>query len=171
MIASIWNVNNIPYTAENLVMTSVAGQLMSTNLTKTVREEEGAAYSPHGYGRLTYTFEPELTVTASFGIDPSKKERVCELTAQALEGMAESVNEEDLNKIKEYLLKNIESSERENSYWLGAMQTYALHGVDKNSEYRKIVSGLTPAKIQEFVKKVKKQGNRVQFLMLPPAEK
>ena len=171
MIASIWNVNNIPYTAENLVMTSVAGQLMSTNLTKTVREEEGAAYSPHGYGRLTYTFEPELTVTASFGIDPSKKERVCELTAQALEGMAESVNEEDLNKNKEYLLKNIESSERENSYWLGVMQTYALHGVDKNSEYRKIVSGLTPAKIQEFVKKVKKQGNRVQFLMLPPAEK
>ena len=169
MLASIWNVNNIPYKAENIVMASITGQLMSTNLTKTVREEEGAAYSPSGYARLTYTFEPQLQVTASFGFDSGKKERVCELTAQALEGLAQKVNEEDLNKIKEYLLKNIDSSERENSYWLGTMQTYSLYGVDRNSDYRKIVSELTPASVQKFVKKIMKPGNRIQYVMMPPA--
>lgn len=170
MLASIWNVDNIPYTAENIVKASVVGQLMSTNLTNSVREDEGAAYSPHGRAVMAYSYKPELTVQAAFGIDPTKKDKVCDLTTAALEDMTTNVKEEELNKIKEYLLKNIESVERENSYWSGAMQTYLLNGVDKNSNYREIVSGLTPASISEFVKEIIKPGNRIQYLMLPPAK-
>ena len=167
MLASIWNVNTVPYTAENIVMTSIVGQLMSTNLTNSVREDEGAAYSPHGYGSISYTYEPELTIQAAFGIDPSKKEKVCQLTAKALEGMTEDVKEEELNKVKEFMLKRVEQNEHENSYWAGAMQSVLMYNVDKTAGYREIVGGLTPDSIKKFVKEIVKPGNRIQYVMMP----
>ena len=170
MLASIWNVNTIPYTPENIIKANVVGQLMSTNLTNSVREDEGAAYSPHGRASMTYTYEPVLLVQAAFGIDPTKKDKVCELTAKALEEMADNVKEEELNKVKEYLLKTIDQNERENNYWLGLMDNYLDHNIDKAEGYRDIVNGLTPASIQEFVKLIIAPGNRIQYLMLPPAK-
>lgn len=169
-LASIWKVNTIPYTAENIIKANVVGQLMSTNLTNSVREDEGAAYSPHGRASMSFTHKPVLTVQASFGIDPTKKDKVCELTTKALEDMATNVKPEELNKIKEFLLKRVEQNEHENNYWVSAMQTLLLYNVDKASDYRKIVNGLTPESIQKFVKDIIKPGNRIQYLMIPPAK-
>ncbi len=168
--AGIWHTNKIAYTAENSVMASIVGQLMSTNLTNTVREDEGAAYSPHASASLDLSFEPELVVQATFGIDSKKKDRVCELTTKALTDLSTSVKEEELNKIKEYMLKAIDQNEHENRYWLNAMHAYLKTGVDRNAGYRELVNGLTPAKIQDFTKKILSAGNRIQFVMLPPAE-
>ena len=168
--AGIWHTNKIAYTAENSVMASIVGQLMSTNLTNSVREDEGAAYSPHASASLDMSFEPELVVQASFGIDPKKKDRVCELTTKALTDLSTNVKEEELNKIKEYMLKAIDQNEHENRYWLNVMYAYLNTGVDRNAGYRDIVKGLTPAKIQDFTKKILAAGNRIQFVMLPPAE-
>ena len=170
MLASIWNVNNIPFTPENIIKASVVGQLMSTNLTNSVREDEGAAYSPHAYASMSYSFEPSLTVQAAFGIDATKKDKVCQLTTAGLEDLIKEVKEEELNKVKEYMLKTIDQSERENRYWMGAMQTYLLYNVDKTAGYRDIVSGLTPASISEFVKQIVAPGNRIQYVMMPPAK-
>ena len=170
MLASIWKVNTIPYTPENIIKASVVGQLMSTNLTNSVREDEGAAYSPHAYASMNYSYEPVLAVQASFGIDASKKEKVCQLTAEGLESLTKDVKDEELNKVKEYMLKSIEQKEHENRYWLDVMDAYLDHNIDKATGYRDIVSGLTPASINEFVKLILAPGNRIQYLMLPPAK-
>lgn len=170
MLASIWSVNTIPYTAENIVKANIVGQLMSTNLTNSVREDEGAAYSPHGRALMSYSYMPELLVQAVFGIDPAKKDKVCDLTTKALEDMATEVKAEELNKIKEFLLKRIEQNEHENNYWVGAMQTLLSYNVDKASASRETINAITPESIQEFVKEIIKPGNRIQFLMLPPAK-
>lgn len=170
MYAAIWNTNNIPYTPENIIKASIVGQLMSTNLTNSVREDEGAAYSPHASASLNMSFEPALVVQAVFGIDANKKEKVCELTTKALTDLSTAVKEEDLSKVKEYMLKAIDQNEHENRYWLSTMQTNLLTGVNRNAGYRDIVSGLTPAAVQDFVKQILASGNRIQFVMLPPAE-
>lgn len=170
MYAAIWNTNKIPYTPENSLKASIVGQLMSTNLTKSVREEEGAAYSPHASASLDMTFEPMLVVQAVFGMDANKKEKVCELTTKALTDLSTAVQEEELNKVKEYMLKAIDQNEHENGYWSGIMRTYLAIGVDRNTGYRDTVNAITPEKIQEFVKQILASGNRIQFLMLPPKE-
>lgn len=167
MLASIWNVNNIPYTVENIVKASVVGQLMSTNLTNSVREDEGAAYSPHASAAMSYSYQPQLVVQGAFGIDPTKKDKVCDLTIKALEEMQTNVKAEDLDKVKEYMLKRIEQNEHENNYWLTVMDSYLDYKLDRNSTYRDIVNGLTPASMQDFVKKIVKPGNRIQYLMVP----
>ena len=50
------------------------------------------------------------------------------------------------------------------------MRTYLSTGVDRNAGYRDIVNGLTPEAIQDYVKLILKPGNRIQYLMLPPAK-
>ena len=169
--AGIWTTNQIEYTAENSIMASIVGQLMSTNLTNTVREQEGAAYSPHASASLDKTFEPMLIIQAVFGIDANKKDKVCELTTKALTDLSTSVKEEELNKVKEYMLKAIDQNEHENRYWMNVMRAYLNTGVDRNASYRDIINGLTPEKIQNFTKQILASGNRIQFIMLPPAEK
>ena len=84
--------------------------------------------------------------------------------------MATEVKAEELNKIKEFLLKRIEQNEHENNYWVGAMQTLLSYNVDKASASRETINAITPESIQEFVKEIIKPGNRIQFLMLPPAK-
>ena len=168
--AGLWTTNKIAYTTENSIMTSIVGQLMSTNLTNTVREQEGAAYSPHASASLDMTFEPSLVVQAVFGCDASKKEKVCELSTKALTDLSTDVKAEELSKIKEYMLKAIDQNEHENRYWMNIMRAYLNTGVDRNTGYRDIVNGITPEKIQNFVKQILASGNRIQFLMLPPAE-
>lgn len=170
ILASIWNATNIPYTPENIIKAGVVGQLMSTNLTYSVREDEGAAYSPHASAAMNYSHEPFVIVQAAFGIDPSKKDKVCELTVKALEDMTTNVKEEELNKVKEYLLKTIDQNEQENRYWLTLMDAYLDYNIDRAEGYRDIVNGLTPASIQEFVKLIIAPGNRIQYMMLPPAK-
>lgn len=170
MYAAIWETNTIPYNAENALKTSIVGQLMSTNLTNSVREDEGAAYSPHASGAMNLSFEPSVVIQAAFGIDPTKKEKVCELTTKALTDLSTAVKVEELNKIKEYMLKAIDQNEQENRYWSNTMRTYLSTGVDRNAGYRDIVNGLTPEAIQDYVKLILKPGNRIQYLMLPPAK-
>ena len=169
--AGIWTTNQIEYTAENSIMASIVGQLMSTNLTNTVREQEGAAYSPHASASLDKTFEPMLIIQAVFGINANKKDKVCELTTKALTDLSTSVKEEELNKVKEYMLKAIDQNEHENRYWMNVMRAYLNTGVDRNASYRDIINGLTPEKIQNFTKQILASGNRIQFIMLPTAEK
>ena len=119
---------------------------------------------------MSYSYIPELFVQAVFGIDPAKKDKVCDLTTKALEDMATEVKAEELNKIKEFMLKRIEQNEHENNYWVGAMQTLLSYNVDKASASRETINAITPESIQEFVKEIIKPGNRILFLMLPPAK-
>ena len=76
-----------------------------------------------------------------------------------------------MNKVKEYMLKAIDQNEHENRYWMNVMRAYLNTGVDRNASYRDIINGLTPEKIQNFTKQILASGNRIQFIMLPPAEK
>lgn len=166
MLAMTWTAN-LPYTEENRILSSVAGQLMSTQLLENIREDEGAAYSPHARGVQQNTYEPKVVISTNFGLNPDKAQKSTQLTIKSLEGLADNVKAEDLNKIKEYLLKQITENENENSYWVSAMREYDVNGIDANSTYRNIVNSLTPATVQKFIKNVVAQGNRITVIMIP----
>lgn len=166
MLAMTWFAK-MPNTLENRLKASVAGQLMSTELLNSVREDEGAAYSPHARGMLRNNYDSEAIISASFALNPDKREKSTKLTIDALENLAKNVKPEELAKVKEYMLKQIEEDEHDNSYWLDAMDTYATDGLDKNTTYRSIINGLTPDSMQKFIASLIKQGNRSEIIMLP----
>lgn len=166
MLAMTWSAN-IPYSPENKIKASVAGQLMSTQLLESVREDEGAAYSPYARGSQNKTYDSKVNITSSFGLNPDKADKSIQLTINALEGLAKNVKVENLNKVKEYMLKQIDENEHENDYWNSVMRDFDMNNIDINSNYRSIIKGLTPESMQQFIQQVISQGNRSTVIMMP----
>ena len=166
MLAMVWTAD-IPYTVENKLKANIAGQLMSNNLLASVREDEGAAYSPYAQGSASKGLDEEAVIQAVFGLNPDKYKSSEALTIKALEDLTTTLPEAELNKIKEFMLKQAKTNILENSYWLRVVNEFVTEGFDNHTGYTEAVSALTPAQIQEFVKEVLKQGNRFEMLMLP----
>jgi zinc protease len=74
-------------------------------------------------------------------------------------------NDENLNKIKEYLLKSHKENLKENSYWLNVLSEKYWTGVDLDTEYEKILNDITKDDIRNFTRYILKQNNIKSILM------
>ena len=83
---------------------------------------------------------------------------------------AEGPSEENLAKIKEYMLKTFKDDQKENGYWLNNLVEYYSNGIDNTKDYEAIVSGITVKDVQEFANSLFKQGNKATIIMTVPEE-
>jgi zinc protease len=81
---------------------------------------------------------------------------------------AEGPSEENLAKIKEYMLKTFKDNQKENSYWLNNLVDYHCNGIDNTKDYEAIVSGITVKDVQKFANSLFKQGNKATIIMTVP---
>lgn len=165
MLAMVWSLD-LPYTLENKIKINVAGQLMATELLNSVREDEGAAYSPYAVGGVDRGYKDSGVIQTAFGLNPAKAERSTQVTIECLEKLAKDVKESELAKIKEYLLKNYKVNVEENKYWLGRLEDYVEDGIDTHTDYEKAVETLTVKGMEEFISQIV-NANRFKLLMMP----
>lgn len=96
------------------------------------------------------------------------------MTEIVYQGVEKMVNEgpkaEDLQKVKEYMLRSHEESLKQNGYWMGEMMNYVLYGEDNDAIYVDTVNGITAADIQEMARQIFKSGNRIEVGMTSPME-
>ena len=166
IFSMLWHADK-PNTLENRIMASITGQIMSNNLLASVREDEGAAYSPMSRGYLNHDVNDYVIVRTAFSLNPDKYKTSEELTTKALETLAYSIPDSELAKMKEYMLKQIEENVKENSYWMHIIENNEVEGIDSHTQYRDIVKNVTTKDIQKFVKEILEQGNCIEILMLP----
>lgn len=166
MLAMIWNVD-MPYTLENKVKISVAGQLMANELLNSVREDEGAAYSPYSIGFIDRTYKDDALIQTAFALNPNKSDKSEATTIHCLETLASEVKSEELSKMKEYMLKKFDENAVENGWWIGTLQDYVVESVDGYSTYKDAVNSLTTEGMRDFIAKIVASGNRFELLMLP----
>ena len=74
---------------------------------------------------------------------------------------------EDVQKVKENLLKTYTENLRENSWWSGSMESYYHNKINYVDDYKSTVESLTPALIQSTLKKLVDQGNILEVVMKP----
>ncbi len=166
MIAMIWNMD-MPKTLKNKVLCSVAGQLMANELLNSVREDEGAAYSPYSTGSLDRTYKDVAMINTIFGLNPDKYKTSESMTIKSLETLTKDIPAAELKKMQEYMLKTFDENIHENGYWLGTLQTYVVDGIDMYTDYKSTVENLTTNEVENFVNALVKSGNRFELLMLP----
>lgn len=96
------------------------------------------------------------------------------MTAIVYQGVENIVNNgpkaEDLQKVKEYMLRSHEESLKQNGYWLNEMVNYVLYGDDNDAIYIDTVNSITAADIQEMARQIFKSGNRIEVGMTSPME-
>ncbi len=75
------------------------------------------------------------------------------------------VEQEDFDKVIEYMNKNYTQNLKENGYWLSAINNRYLLGKDMHTTYKTALDSVTPEKINEFMKEIFTQGNKVEVIM------
>ena len=114
---------------------------------------------------------PAPTVQIQLPTAPEKRERMTAIVYQGVENMVNNgPKAEDLQKVKEYMLRSHEESLKQNGYWMSEMMNYVLYGEDNDAIYVDTVNGITAADIQEMARQIFKSGNRIEVGMTSPME-
>jgi zinc protease len=81
------------------------------------------------------------------------------------------VDADQLAKVKEYMLKQIDVDAKTNSYWVGTITTFKDYGMDVHTDYKKAVEALTVENVRDFLNNViLKSGNHTEVIMTPEAK-
>jgi zinc protease len=75
--------------------------------------------------------------------------------------------EADFNKVKEFMNKKYSENIKQNSYWLGMLDTYYYYGEDNHSDYLATLNAITMDDVKEFVKELLAQENEIVVVMMP----
>ncbi len=162
----VFELGKIPYSAKNRLVAMAAGDILSTRLLDTVREDMGAVYSiwaTAGMSRIA--FENNTTIQSSFPMKPEMRQQVFDFIAQELKNMESNVTSAELAKVVEIAVKDRKAAEEKNNELLNAMSGEAINGIDTFTDAIEIYQNMTVEDIQNFMKEMNAQGNyRVIFL-------
>lgn len=155
---------------KNSLTVDMLKQVMQMLYTESVREDEGGAYGvPVNASMQRYPNEI-ASVTIQLPTAPEKREKMTEIIYKGVEDMVNlGPKEEDVQKVKEYMLRAHEEDLKSNGYWMGEMVEHALYGNDDVTPYVETIKSITAADIQAVAKAIFKSGNRIEVGMTSPA--
>lgn len=139
-------------------------------LREVLREDLGGTYGVRVSSIIQEFPDEEYQIRISFGSDP---ERVAELTETVFTQIDSLRNfgttAKNLIKIKEIQRRTFETSLKENSFWLGSIESYVWHKQDFGimMKYNELVEALTLETIQKTANKYFDMNNYVQVSLYP----
>ena len=163
-----WYSNNLPYNLENSIKATIAGQILSMEYLKKIREDASAAYTVGAAASMSRNdFDTEAYILAQCPMKPEKADIANQILRDEVNAMAKTCDADKLQKVKEYLLKNVGDQRKQNSYWLGRINTWRKYGMDFDTDYEKVVNAQTTESISAFVAELLKAGNAAEVIMMP----
>ena len=157
----------MPYSFKNRLMASMSAQIISTRLLNEVREKEGAVYSIYTQGSQDRLSEVSVTYQTIFQVKPEKKDRALEIIRSEFEKLAKETPAEELDKVKEFMVKQYAENEHTNSYWCSMIAGNELKPAEVFAQAEKAILSVTPKELSEYVNKVMKQNNYRVLVMMP----
>ena len=164
----LWYSKAMPLTLENNIKASMAGQILSMEYLKKIREEASAAYTVGASAGVSRDdFETQTTVYVYCPMKPEKADTALMIMRDEVNTLAKTCDADKLQKVKEYMLKNHGDQLKENGYWMGRIGTWRQWGIDFHTDYEKVVNAQTPETISAFMAELLKANNRAEVIMLP----
>jgi zinc protease len=108
-----------------------AGSVLNIRLREILREELGGTYGVS----VGFSNSPPLkgygSMVIQFGSAPENVDKLVNAALKEIERLkAEGPSADDVAKVKELERRDLETNAKQNSYWLGSMQTVHLYGWD-----------------------------------------
>ena len=167
----IWYNEAMPYTLERSIQADITGQIMRMVYTKEIREEASAAYSVAAQGQASMSEDyHNMQLLAYCPMQPEKRDTAMYLLQKAVDDLAVSCDAEQLNKVKELMLKRVDDSMKQNTYWSSKIYRWYKYGSDEHTNLKATIQAQTPEKISAFVKEVLSSGNCITVMMTPEEE-
>lgn len=160
----------MPYSFKNRLMASMSAQIISARLLSEVREKEGAVYSIYTQGSQDRLSEVSVVYQTIFQVKPEKKDRALEIIRSEFENLAKETPVEELDKVKEFMVKQITGDEQTNSYWCSMMAGNELLPSEVCVKAAQVIQSITPKEISGYVNEVMKQNNYRVLVMMPESK-
>lgn len=167
--AAVVEFAEIPYTAKDRALSDIAGQVLTERLLKKVREDMGAVYSIWASGVMSRQNVPNTILQSVFPVKPEMKEQVLDIIASEFKNMESDVTAQELAKAVEFKVKEATEAKEKNDAWLGTMAGTALNGVDVFNGNVELLQSLTPADVQDFMKRMNADGTYRVIILDPEA--
>jgi zinc protease len=144
--------------------------LLSIKLRESMREEKSGVYGVSFNGSPVKYPEPKYTITSSWGCNPDS---ISKLSQTLLDEMSKikkvGPTLEDLNKVKETLIRERETKLKENNFWVSALQNLYLYGdrLMTLDEFKTYVNSFTSKDIKKVAGKYLDTENYVKVVLTP----
>ena len=168
-VYDIFSDTNIPYNNTNSTMVEMAGDILDNIYTATLREEEGGTYGA-SVGAGMNPNDKTWYLIYFFQTNKEQQQTLIERAqVEMLKLFSEGANEEEFNKVKQAMLKQLEIQERTNKYWANNILSYE-RGFDMLTGARQTIENITLDQLNKFMKTLYNGKNRVQVIMEGVAE-
>ena len=164
----MWFVKLPAYTQKTAVLADISARLLEMKYLRSIREELSAAYSTGASCGLIFDYDGKLalTINGTAQLNPDKVDAAVPCFFKGMEETIAAPDANDLQKVKEILLKQAGVDEKTNNYWMQVLSMYDLRKVDTHTNYREMVKSVTAQQISDFLKNVVlKSGNHFEVIM------
>ena len=155
-IYNIFTYRNIgEYSLEKDIIADAAAQILSMIYIKEVREDASLVYNIGA--RSSINKADGGLASSNFAIQCPAKPEYGNLTQKMIDDIFvrvanEGFEQDKLDKVKEYYIKEHQANLKRNSYWLNIMSEKAFYNFDEQTNFEQIVNNLTISKIQNYIK-------------------
>ena len=159
---------SMPYNLTNRTLMTAIGSILNIRYLESIREKEGGSYGVGVRGSINNIPVQEATLMMQFDTDPAKQTKLMGIIhSEVAEIVANGPRADDLQKVKENMLKKYTEDVAENGWWKSAVERYYQDKINLVDDYKASVEALTPAAIQATLKNVVSQGNVIEVVMSP----
>ena len=153
---------------KNRIVMSFLNQVLNIVYTEEVREKEGGTYGVGVRGSISKYPEGEYSLLVNFKMSPERREELAAIIVREFEKLAaQGPVAEHVEKVRSYMLKSFEESQKKNGSWMNWLYSYYFDGEDNYSGYEELVKGITAEDIRLLAKYILDQGNFIEVSMTP----
>lgn len=145
---------------------------LTIKLIEVLREEKGGVYGTSARAGVSKYPYPSSNVTIRFSCAPENVKSLIAAAYEQINKIQQSgPTPQDLNKVKEAQIRDLETNLKENFYWLNLLQTIYLEKKDPSeftqTSVRQRIDDLSVEKLQQTAQKYLNMDNRIVVVMDP----
>lgn len=153
-------------TLKNRIEVDMLQQILRIVYTEKVREDEGGTYGVAVSSSISNYPEGLTPLQIMFETQPEKEDYLNEIIHSEFRKIAqEGPRQEDFNKIKEFMQKNRQEQERQNSFWNSTIINYYRYNYDGYTGYMKILNEVKPDDIRKKAQAILHSKNLIEVIM------
>ena len=156
------------FTIKNSLTIQYLSQALSNRYLKSIREEKGGTYGVSVRGSHNTHPVHFYLMQIQFDTNEQMADELTDIVIAEIEKIAaDGPLAEDMDKTREFLLKDYKKNIEQNGWWSHAMQTYYDFGVDYVNDYEAAVNDVTSADVQALAKRMLDEKSMIKVVMRP----
>ncbi|KUJ63452.1 hypothetical protein AR687_01825 [Flavobacteriaceae bacterium CRH] len=167
-------VNQFPYTYKNGFCLYILSELLSKKYMDLIREEEGGSYGVNVGSSTSKLPKDEYSMTINFDSDPEKEEKLTKIVYEQIDLIQKKEpKEEDIQSIKNTILKSRAEKVLSNGFWLSNLNSMMLNNEAFKDDviYKKTLNEINAEDLKVFAKQFFAAPKTVEVIMKSKTKK